>query len=98
MQEIDSETIQNALVFADSRESALVETGDIVTPLKQGLITEDNIHAEIGELINRTKSGRTFPEQMTFFKSCGVAVQDTVSAGIALKKAERENFGTIVSI
>ena len=98
MQEIDSETIQNALVFVDSRESALVETGDIVTPLKQGLITVDNIHAEIGELINRTKSGRTFPEQMTFFKSCGVAVQDTVSAGIALKNAERQNLGSIVSI
>jgi len=98
MQEIDSETIQNALVFVDSRESALVETGDIVIPLKQGLITENNIHAEIGELINRTKFGRTSQEQMTFFKSCGVAVQDTVSAGIALKNAERENLGTIVSI
>ena len=43
-------------------------------------------------------SGRTSPEQLTFFKSCGVAVQDAVSAGIALKNAERENLGTIVSI
>ena len=41
---------------------------------------------------------RTSPEQLTFFKSCGVAVQDAVSAGIALKNAERENLGTIVSI
>ena len=98
MQEIDSDTIQNALVFVDSRESALIETGDIVTPLKQGLITADKIVAEIGELINGTKSGRTSPEQLTFFKSCGVAVQDAVSAGIALKNAERENLGTIVSI
>jgi len=62
------------------------------------LITADKIVAEIGELINGTKSGRTSPEQLTFFKSCGVAVQDAVSAGIALKNAERENLGTIVSI
>ena len=98
MQEIDSDTIQNALVFVDSRESALTETGDIVTPLKQGLITEDKIVAEIGELINGTKSVQISPEQLTFFKSCGVAVQDAVSAGIALKNAECENLGTIVSI
>ena len=86
------------IVFVDSQESALIETGDIVTPLKQGLITADKIVAEIGELINGTKSGRTSPEQLTFFKSCGVAVQDAVSAGITLKNSERENLGTIVSI
>jgi len=62
------------------------------------LITADKIVAEIGELINGTKFRRTSPEQLTFFKSCGVAVQDAVSAGIALKNAERENLGTIVSI
>ena len=98
MQEIDEETISKALVVVDSRESALVETGDIVTPLKHGLITPEHIHAEIGEIINGTKSGRSSLEQLTFFKSCGVAVQDTVTAGIALKNAERENLGSIVTI
>lgn len=98
MQEIDSETIRNALVVVDSRESALVETGDIVTPLKQGLITAEHIHAEIGEIINSTKSGRSSQNQLTFFKSCGVAVQDAVTAVIALKNAERENLGTIANL
>ena len=98
MQEIDEETISKALVVVDSRESALVETGDIVTPLKHGLITPEHIHAEIGEIINGTKSGRSSLEQLTFFKSCGVAVQDTVTAVIALRNAERENLGTIVTI
>ena len=95
MQEIDGETIRNALVVVDSRESALNETGDIVTPIKQGLITPEHIHAEIGEIINATKSGRSYHDEITFFKSCGVAVQDVVTASIALKNAERENLGKI---
>ena len=98
MQEVDTETVSKSLVVVDSRESALVETGDIVTPLKQGMITLEHINAEIGEIINGTKSGRSSIKQLTFFKSCGVAVQDTVTAGIALKNAECENLGTIVTI
>ena len=98
MQEVDTETVSKSLVVVDSRESALVETGDIVTPLKQGMITLEHINAEIGEIINGTKSGRSSLEQLTFFKSCGVAVQDAVTASLALKNAERENLGTIVTI
>ena len=98
MQEIDGETIRNSLVVVDSRESALIETGDIITPLKHGLITPEHIHAEIGEIINGAKSGRSAPGQFTFFKSCGVAVQDAVTAAIALKNAERENLGTLANL
>ena len=98
MQEIDAETIVNALVIADSRESILAEAGDLVIPINQGLITQDHVHAEIGELNNRTKTGRTSAEQITLFKSCGVAVQDAVSAGIILKNAESKNLGTLAHI
>jgi len=98
MQEIDSETIRNALVIVDSRESALIETGDIATPIKLGLITPMHIHAEIGEIINTKKYGRSSQDQLTFFKSCGVAVQDAITAAIALKNVERENLGTIANL
>ena len=98
MQEIDVETIVNALVVADSRESVLAEAGDLVIPINQGLITEDHVHAEIGELNNGIKTGRTSDEQITLFKSCGVAVQDAVSASIVLKNAERENLGILAHI
>ena len=98
MQEIDVETIVNALVVADSRESVLAEAGDIVIPINQGLITHEHVHAEIGELNNKTKNGRTSAEEITLFKSCGVAVQDAVSASIILKNAERENLGTLAQI
>ena len=98
MQEIDVETIVNALVVADSRESVLAEAGDLVIPINQGLITDDHVHAEIGELNNGTKTGRTSDEQITLFKSCGVAVQDAVSASIVLKNAESKNLGTLAHI
>ena len=98
MQEIDVETIVNALVVADSRESVLAEAGDLVIPINQGLITRDHVHAEIGELNNKTKPGRTSAEQITLFKSCGVAVQDAVAASIVLKNAESKNLGTLAHI
>ena len=98
MQEIDVETIVNALVVADSRESVLAEAGDIVIPINQGLITHEHVHAEIGELNNKTKTGRTSAEEITLFKSCGVAVQDAVSAGIILKNAKSKNLGTLAHI
>ena len=98
MQEIDAETIVNSLVVVDSRESVFAEAGDIVIPINQGLISKDHVHAEIGELNNRTKTGRTYPEEITLFKSCGVAVQDAVSSSIILKNAKSGNFGTLVHI
>ena len=98
MQEIDAETIVNSLVVADSRESVLAEAGDLVIPINQGLITEEHVHAEIGELNNGTKTGRTSDEQITLFKSCGVAVQDAVSASIVIKNSESQNLGILAHI
>ena len=98
MQEIDAKTIVNALVVVDSRESVIAEAGDLVIPINQGLITKDHVHAEIGELFNGKKNGRASDEQITLFKSCGVAVQDAVSSSIILKNAKSGNFGTLVHI
>ena len=98
MQEIDNETIRNGLVVVDARESALAETGDLVIPIAQGVIQPDHIHTEIGEIVNQTKAGRTTAEQLTVFKSCGVAVQDAVAARIVLDCAERDGLGTLVEL
>ena len=86
------------IVVADSRESVLVEAGDLVIPINQGLISEEHVHAEIGELNNGTKTGRTSDEQITLFKSCGIAVQDAVSASIVIKNSENQNLGTLAHI
>ena len=98
MQEIDTETIQQSMVVVDSRESAFAETGDLLVPLRQGLINKDHVHAKLGEILNGNKPGRTRVDQFTFFKSCGVAVQDAVATRIALNRAEQDGLGQIVSL
>jgi ornithine cyclodeaminase len=98
MQEIDAETVKRALVVVDSREAAWEEAGDLIVPLQAGLITEAHIHAELGEIAAGLKPGRTSPEQITFFKSVGVAVQDTISGRIALENAVEHDLGTEVNL
>ncbi len=93
MQEVDATTIQRALVVVDSGEASLAEAGDLVIPLEAGLIDESHIVAEVGELVNGTKTGRQNNEQITYFKSVGVAVQDVMSAGICLRNAEKMGLG-----
>lgn len=98
MQEVDGTTVGRARVVVDSREAALAEAGDLIIPLREGLISADHIHAELGEIVNGTKTGRTDPRQITLFKSVGVAVQDAIAAGRALKRAEQLGVGQIIEL
>ena len=87
MQEIDASTVERAKVFVDSREAALKEAGDLIIPLRQGRIRADQVDTELGEVINGSKAGRTSPQDITFFKSVGVAVQDVAVARRVLEAA-----------
>ena len=98
MQEIDSETIRRALVVVDSKEAALAEAGDLLVPIKEGVITKDHIHAELGEILNGHKAGRIDEEQITIFKSVGIAVQDAAAAARALVKAATNNWGQLIDL
>ncbi len=98
MQEIDAETVKQAVVVVDSRDAALVEAGDLIIPLQAGIINEAHIHGELGEIVAGLKPGRINPQQITFFKSVGVAVQDVVASQLALKNAESQNLGAIVNM
>jgi len=93
MQEIPPETVKRAMVVVDSRSASLTEAGDLVKAILQGHITAKHIHAEIGEIILGRKSGRTAPDQVTFFKSVGVAVQDAAAASLAMRNAEKLSIG-----
>jgi ornithine cyclodeaminase len=96
MQEIDWETIRRSLVVVDSREAALEEAGELIAPLNDGRMSADHIHAELGEIIAGQKPGRTSAEQITFFKSVGVAVQDAAAARIVLQNGQRQNVGMLL--
>ncbi|MDX1413450.1 MAG: hypothetical protein R3293_04615 [Candidatus Promineifilaceae bacterium] len=97
MQEVDLMTIQRALVVVDSRPAVWEEAGDLIVPLQNGEITKDHVHAELGEIIAGKRTGRQDSEQITFFKSVGVAVQDVAAAGIALKNAQAQDLGTLMN-
>jgi len=98
MQEIDSETIQRALVVVDSRQAALAEAGDLIIPIQRGDIREDWIKAELGEIVNGSHPGRTDAGQITLFKSVGVAVQDAAAASYALQGAIAADLGSRIEL
>ncbi|MGD2157889.1 MAG: hypothetical protein PVG14_07090 [Anaerolineales bacterium] len=93
MQEIPSKTVQRARVVVDSREAALAEAGDIIQPIESKQISSSHIHAELGEIILDQKVGRSSRNQITFFKSVGIAVQDALAAQNAYQNALELGIG-----
>jgi len=94
MQEVDTTTVQRSLVVVDSRTAVLAEAGDLIIPLQNGDIEANHVHAELGEIVAGLKPGRTSEQQITYFKSVGLAVQDAVAARIVLHNALSANLGT----
>jgi alanine dehydrogenase len=98
MQEVPAETVVRAKVVVDSRSASLAESGDLIIPLAKGLLTESDIHGEIGEVAAAGIPGRSSDEEVTFFKSVGVAVQDVAVAGWVLRRAEQLELGLEVDL
>jgi ornithine cyclodeaminase/alanine dehydrogenase-like protein (mu-crystallin family) len=69
------------------------EAGDIVKAINAGVMSESNIHAELGEIVLGKKAGRQTDDEITFFKSVGNAVQDAAAAQLALKNARALKLG-----
>jgi ornithine cyclodeaminase len=91
--EIPPATVARAMVVVDSRAAAWEEAGDLIQPLRSGLIGADHVHAELGEILLGLKSGREDEDAVTLFKSVGVAVQDAVAARHAVQAARRFHLG-----
>ena len=89
---------ERIIVYNESSPSVLEEAGEIIIALENGAIKADDLYAEIGELINGNKQGRQSPDDITFFKSVGVAVQDAIAGSIALKNAEAMDIGTLLEM
>jgi alanine dehydrogenase len=93
LREIDGETLKRATVFVDSREAIMAECGDILLAIKEGAITADHIAGEIGEVLSGKLTGRTSGEEITLYKSVGVAVQDVATARLVYRKALEKAMG-----
>jgi len=98
LREIDGATLARAKIVVDSREAILAECGDILLALKEKSIGENAIHAEIGEVLAGTKSGRKNSDEITLYKSVGIAIQDVAAAHLVYGKALKKGVGTTVEI
>ncbi len=98
MTEIPHGAVLRAKVVVDQRQACLAEAGDIVVPIRKGLISEHHIHAELGEVISGEKCGRTSTEEITLFKSVGNAVQDLAVAQHLAALAKEQDLGVRVEL
>ena len=80
--ELDDEVLRRARVYVDSREAAMEESGDV--------IAAEEIFAEVGEVVSGVKPGRRSAEEVTLFKSLGLAVEDVATAELVYRKALEE--------
>jgi len=96
--ELDSATVKKSKLVVDSREGVLSESGDIIIPIKEGIIDETHIYAELGELVAGAKKGRENDREVTLFKSVGLAIEDAITAKLAYEKALRSGVGTYVEL
>ncbi len=96
--EIDGATVRRARVFVDSIEAALAEAGDLLIPLSAGEITRDHISTELGQVLAGERPGRAGAEQITLFKSVGVAAQDAAAARVILGNGRASGLGTVVEL
>ena len=99
MCEIPEEILVKAnKIYVDTRDGAIKESGDLINPLKKGLISMEKINGELGELINGKIKGRESDDEMTFFKTTGSAVLDLVAAQKIYELAKKKNIGKIIDL
>ena len=91
--EMDTALVRAARVFVDSRTGALAEAGDLVIPIKEGAIDASHIAGELGDVFGGRTTGRRHAEEITIFKSLGMAVEDVAAAHLAFERASERGLG-----
>src|SRR2546421_1484729 len=96
--ELDTATMASSSLFVDRRESAFNEAGDYLIAASEGAIGPDTIRGELGEVLIGKHPGRTSANEITVFKSLGLAMEDLAAAEYCYRKAEGLTSGTWVSL
>jgi ornithine cyclodeaminase len=97
--EIDTATVAASALFCDSRESLRNEAGEFKLAVTEGLIAgEEHVRAELGEVLAGTAAGRTDGDELTLFRSLGLAVEDLAAAECAVAAAKERGLGTEVEL
>jgi ornithine cyclodeaminase len=96
--EIDTIAVVRSQFFVDYRSSTITEAGEYLRALRAGLITPEHIRAEIGEVANGSKVGRTSAQEITLYKSLGIAPQDLAAAHFVLQQARKRGVGQVIEL
>jgi alanine dehydrogenase len=96
--ELDSEAVRRARLFADRRESVLREAGELVIPLQEGIVGEEHLRGEVGDVLAGRIPGRQDPEEITLFKALGLAIEDLAAAHHVLERAVSRGGGVFVTV
>jgi ornithine cyclodeaminase/alanine dehydrogenase-like protein (mu-crystallin family) len=94
--ELDTATVAAATLFVDRRESTENESGDYLVPLREQAIGPEHIRAELGEVLIGAHAGRTSADEITIFKSLGLAIEDLAAAEFVVRRARETGVGTEV--
>lgn len=96
MRELDTATMVKSRLFVDRKASTINEAGDFIMPKNEGAITDDHIVAEISEILLNQNEGRKTENEITLFKSLGIALEDVAAAYHIYQKVSDSGEGTWV--
>ncbi|MEK6324656.1 MAG: ornithine cyclodeaminase family protein [Acidobacteriota bacterium] len=96
--ELDTETVRRARVIIDAESAAGREAGEILIPISEGAIEANHLKGTLADIVSGKVAGRESPSEITLFKSCGLAIEDLVTAKLAYSRAIEGGIGTRVSL
>jgi ornithine cyclodeaminase len=94
--ELDTATVVRSRLYVDRRESVLAESGDFLIPRAEGTIGDDHIVGELGDILAGSVLGRRSRDELTLFKSLGIAIEDLAAAHHIHVRARAEAKGIAV--
>lgn len=98
MQELDPMLLKQAKIFVDQKKTCLAESGDLIKPIHDGVFTEGHIQGELGDFLLHKTKGRISEDEITVFKSVGVAIQDFAVANKIYEKSKTLRFGQDIDL
>lgn len=96
--ELDTDTVCRARIVVDSREANLKESGDLLIPMSEGKLAAEQFQDEIGEVAAGKKPGRRSDDEITIYKSVGIAIEDVATGDLVLRRAREKGIGTQVEL
>jgi len=93
MRELDEMTVKKSKIVVDTYEGCMAEAGDLLIPMRDGKLSQENIYADLGEIVLGQKPGRIREDEITLFESVGFALEDLVTARLAYQKAKEKGMG-----